>query len=140
MPRRRARKRSKRLGDQGDWNICISWQRMYVALQNMGLDEASLRLPITVFLSDSRALVVDCPPKTRDRALALWRRAWEALSEMETWEAAVRCMEARAYAKENPTIGQQQIEGMALCEAIREVYKTAPSGFEKVGRSVRQDE
>ena len=113
---------------------------MYVALQNMGLDEASLRLPITVFLSDSRALVVDCPPKTRDRALALWRRAWEALSEMETWEAAVRCMEARAYAKENPTIGQQQIEGMALCEAIREVYKTAPSGFEKVGRSVRQDE
>ena len=113
---------------------------MYVALQNMGLNEDALRLPITVFLAESRAMVADSPPPTRSVAHALMRRAWEALSEMETYEAAQLCMEARALSKENPTIGQQQIEGIALCDAIREVYKQAPSGFEKVGRSVRQDD
>jgi len=113
---------------------------MYVSLMNSGREEVDLRLPITVFLSDSRPIIANCPPRAREAAAARMRDAWEALGDTATWKAAVYCAEARAIARENPTIGQQEIEALDLCHAIREVYKKAPSGFEKVGRSAKQDE
>ncbi len=113
---------------------------MYVALLNDGEIEADLRLPITQFLVESQGTVLSCPPRVRDRAQALMREAWAAVAATSLWSAAVRCMEARSVARENPTIGQQEIEGLDLCRAFRDVYPKAPRNFEKVGRTAKQEE
>lgn len=132
MPRRR---RDQRLLDQGDWNACIAWRRMFVAIMNAKWD---LRLPITVFLTEARLHVAshcaDTPHPARDRL----RSAWSNLVEEEDWAAVVEGISSRVLATnseiEARKIELHEVEGRALCAIFRETYPKAPPGFEKVGR------
>jgi len=132
MPRRR---RDQRLLDQGDWNACIAWRRMFVAIMNAKWD---LRVPIAAFLADAQAHVgANCngaphPAKTRLRA------AWGGIVDGDDWVAVVNGISARVLAThdilEAKKIELHEVEGRILCAIFREAYPVSPPGFEKVGR------
>jgi hypothetical protein len=117
--------------DQADWNVCISWQRMFVACQTSG---KSLRIPITLFLHEARPLVDRCNPRVSNRAHIELREAWRALEDENEWQACVLGCQARAIAASDPTPDRKALEGQALCILIRESYPKATPGFEKAGR------
>jgi hypothetical protein len=120
-----------RESDQGDWNICIAWQRMFVACQSA---RWPLRIPITLFLYDSKKLVEGCHPRVSNQAHEEIREAWLALGEDNEWMACVLGCKARSVAEQDPTTDRQAVEGRPLCRLIRQSYPKTPPGFEKTGR------
>lgn len=132
MPRRR---RNQRLLDQGDWNACIAWRRMFVSIMNASWD---LRLPIAVFLTETRTVLVDQTLDDDHYAHELLREAWTHFRDGDDWAAVVEAISARVYAKFDEIAARKielhEVEGRNLCVIFRESYPTAPPGFEKVGR------
>ncbi len=117
--------------DQADWNVCISWQRMFVACQS---HEKNLRVPITLFLNGARPLVARCDPRVSNLAHQELREAWRALEDENEWLACTLGCRTRAVAACDPSPDRKAAEGQALCILIRESYNKAPPGFEKAGR------
>ena len=117
--------------DQADWNVCISWQRMFVACQSC---ERQLSIPITLYLMRAREIVDRCDPRVANRAHEDLREAWGALASKNEWLACVLGCQALAVAAREPTPDRKAIEGQGLCIMIRETYPMAPPGFEKAGR------
>ena len=131
---RSRRKGAPRPHDQGDWDVCIAWRRMYVACQNVGWN---LRVPIANFLQDNRNLIdkVTCHQKTRTKALGRLREAWASLAAGNEWEACVAGITARAIIVEDESPDMHTVQSLVPCGAIREAFPLAPPGFEKIGRS-----
>jgi len=117
--------------DQADWNVCISWQRMFVACQS---HNRGLSVPITLYLVRARAIIDRCDPRVANRAHEDLREAWGALGGKNEWLACVLGCQALAIAAREPTPDRKAAEGRPLCGLIRETYPTAPPGFEKAGR------
>ena len=140
MPRKKKhnRKDSPRTLDQGDWQACIAWRRMFVACSNAALD---LRIPTTNFLLDVRALVMTVDePFRHARADGVLRGAWEHLHSDFLWGAVVYGISARAIASEMDDPDGHELMGWDFCRQIRDTYPRAPAGFEKIGRSTNKDE
>jgi hypothetical protein len=133
MPRKRSGRKDRELEGQADWEACIAWRRMYVAIMNAEWD---LRIPLTGWLLDTRERVAEVASE-ESRALAsrYLRKAWIALREDDVWFACLHGIRARTVGREADTSDEREIEGRTLCIVFRSAYKKAPPGFERVGRS-----
>lgn len=127
MPRRR---RDKKKIDQGDWNACIAWRRMFVAVSSSGSD---LSIPIAVFLTDCLKPVADSNGRA-DASMVVLRDAWKHLRDGHEWSAIVVGIQARCLALGKARSEDHEEEGIEMCQAFREAYPVSPPGFERVGR------
>jgi hypothetical protein len=103
---------------------------MYVAILNAGWD---LRIPVAVFLNDSR-FIHHREARLQRQAVDKLRAAWVEFSDGNEWGAIVNCIWARVLVGEEVRPDRHEEEGRPLCVIFRETYPTAPPGFERVGR------
>lgn len=122
--------------DQADWNVCISWQRMFIACQSAG---QGLSIPVTLYLIHACEIVDRCDPRVANRAHEELREAWRALESSSEWLACVLGCQALAVAAGDLTPDRKAVEGQHLCTLIRETHHKAPPGFEKAGRLANRD-
>jgi hypothetical protein len=108
---------------------------MFVAIMNAKWD---LRVPIAVFLTETRTHVGNNCNGVPHPAKSKLRDAWGNLVEGDDWAAVVEGIAARVLAThdelEAKKIELHEVEGRTLCAIFREAYPVAPPSFEKVGR------
>jgi hypothetical protein len=108
---------------------------MFVAIMNADWD---LRLPVAVFLTETRVFLADRSCIEDHFAYDKLREAWQAFGDGDHWAAVVEGIAARVLAahceERGSTLELHEVEGRALCAVFRESYPGAPPGFEKVGR------
>lgn len=130
MGQRRKSERICKLNDQPDWDICISWQRMLVAILSHDMDPTH---GIKQFISETGEIA----GVGVELMVGTWlRNAVQSLRAGDFYEACLDALEARARCEGDE--GPERLNGRAghaLCACFRRVFPAAPPGFERIGRS-----
>lgn len=131
MPRGN-RRDAARPSDQPDWDACIAWRRMVVALMNASWDVAA---PIGEFLHNT-ATRVGSIRGTAGQAAARQhlQLARGFLYEARFYDACASVLEARSLIEQVEGPDRIELMGRRLCIFIRQSHPLAPPGFERVGR------
>ena len=130
MVQRRKSDRECKPNDQPDWNGCISWQRMLVALVSSGSDPAPA---IRLFIEETESILDEVEGDARVRL----NHGRAYLYHGSHYAACLEALEARAL--HEGAAGPERKEGHSgvgkyLCACFRRKYPIAPAGFERIGR------
>jgi len=136
MPRGN-RRDAARPSDQPDWDACIAWRRMLVALMNSDLPIEPVLKPFFQELSERAETLRD--PIYRSASRNLLREARGQLSSGRYYEACSTALEARAIIERIGGVDRIELAGRRLCVFVRRAHPLAPPGFERTGRMKNAD-